>query len=700
MTENTPYNFDIRIERVGKQFRTRVQSPAGESSGLFDTDPTSLNLEDFILKARQTASDSPDKDAIEQFGTALYNTVFTKEIDSVFRRSWEKARVEMRELRIRLRFDVPEFQTIPWEYLYHPDLEQFLALSNDTPLIRYIDLDRAIEPLTVRPPLKILVMISSPEGFPKLDVEKQWQGLNKALGPMIKRGLVELHRLEKPTLDQLQEALQEDNYHVFHYIGHGKYFEKSKEGKLLLEDDEGKGKAYSGDDLKTFLLDQENLRLVILSACEGARTSSEDPYSGVAQTLVLQGIPAVIAMQFEIFEDAAIKFSKKLYETIVEDGYPVEAAVSEARKAISLEGNKTEWGIPVLFTRSPDNVLFNKPDQEQPAGASAEKEPLSTSSSKPLLSTLGVNPKTLYLALIVIAVIVASITGVNIYRSKAEENTAATSTAFANGTATSVRAEALTTTADAISNIAAQGAQIVVANQTASAGTRIAAETATAADLTRNAPTNTSAITPSPTPITPSLSCLDGWTAISDDESLTIPDTRGDCPVAGYSQLGILPSNDKLIFRLDNFDKQGIYGLSAHIPYDVTIELQIDLTYMIQGEFWVALSNFPRPEKSMLVMAIQNLRDSTGDVRVYLNQSDTHIDSASGKALGSGPPYRYTFSFTTNGSEVRTRINSVNFRKQAFNMPQYLFLGFRNKSTLGYVALEVTVSNLKITENK
>ena len=211
MTENTPYNFDIRIERVGKQFRTRVQSPAGESSGLFDTDPTSLNLEDFILKARQTASDSPDKDAIEQFGTALYNTVFTKEIDSVFRRSWEKARAEMRELRIRLRFDVPEFQTIPWEYLYHPDLEQFLALSNDTPLIRYIDLDRAIEPLTVQPPLKILVMISSPEGFPKLDVEKQWQGLNKALGPMIKRGLVELHRLEKPTLDQLQEALQEDN---------------------------------------------------------------------------------------------------------------------------------------------------------------------------------------------------------------------------------------------------------------------------------------------------------------------------------------------------------------------------------------------------------------------------------------------------------------------------------------------------------
>jgi hypothetical protein len=302
--------------------------------------------------------------------------------------------------------------------------------------------------------------------------------------------------------------------------------------------------------------------------------------------------------------------------------------------------------------------------------------------------------------LIVIAVLAASIAGVNIFNSKAEENEATISTAIANSTATSVRADALTTTADAISNIAAQGAETAVANQTAAAGTRVAAETATAADLTGNAPTNPPLAPSSPTPITPSLSCLNRWTAISDDESLTVPDTRSDCASAGYSGLGIFPSNDNLIFRLDNFDKQGIFGISTQIPFDAAIELQVDVTYMIQGEFWVALSNFPRPEKSMLVMAIQNLRESTGDVRVYLNQSDTRIDSASGKTLGSGPPYRYTFSFTTNGSEVRTRINSVNFRKQAFNMPQYLFLGFRNKSTLGYVALEVTISNLKITENK
>ena len=40
--------------------------------------------------------------------------------------------------------------------------------------------------------------------------------------------------------------------------------------------------------------DQDKLRLVVLNACEGARQSPADPFGGVAQSLVAQGIPAVI----------------------------------------------------------------------------------------------------------------------------------------------------------------------------------------------------------------------------------------------------------------------------------------------------------------------------------------------------------------------------------------------------------------------
>jgi hypothetical protein len=101
---------------------------------------------------------------------------------------------------------------------------------------------------------------------------------------------------------------------------------------------------------------------------------------GVA-TLVRQGIPAGLAMQFEIFEDAAITLAQEFYGAIA-DGYPVDAALSEARKAIFAANNDVEWGTPVLFMRIPNGVLFRpqtrrkKPPGSQPNSASRKKPPV------------------------------------------------------------------------------------------------------------------------------------------------------------------------------------------------------------------------------------------------------------------------------------------------------------------------------------
>jgi CHAT domain-containing protein len=77
--------------------------------------------------------------------------------------------------------------------------------------------------------------------------------------------------------------------------------------------------------LAQLLSDYRTLRLDVLNSCEGARTGLTDRYAGTAQTLVQQGVPAVIAMQFEITDQAAIDFSNTFYAAIA-DGYPVEAA--------------------------------------------------------------------------------------------------------------------------------------------------------------------------------------------------------------------------------------------------------------------------------------------------------------------------------------------------------------------------------------
>ena len=106
------------------------------------------------------------------------------------------------------------------------------------------------------------------------------------------------------------------------------------------------------------LADQDVLRLVVLNSCEGARTTLTDPFAGVATTLIHLGVPAVVAMQFEISDEAAILFAEELYTNLIGRQDPIDAAVAEARKAIYSEVDKVEWATPVLFVRDPDVELF------------------------------------------------------------------------------------------------------------------------------------------------------------------------------------------------------------------------------------------------------------------------------------------------------------------------------------------------------
>ena len=380
MNERNYINFDLVIEQMGDKYRARViNSPAGQASVEFDSLFSPLELENFVLRMGRPQRgmrriDSTEMATIKTFGTRLFRTVFNDEVYACYLRSIDNTLNQNKGLRIRLRINVPELHDLPWEYLYNPQFDQFLALSKDPPIIRYIELPYTTRALPVKTPMKILVMISSPEGYPALDVIKEWNKLNRALKPLLDQGLVILEKLENPTLSALQKRLRREQVHIFHYIGHGKYFEDKQDGMLLLEDENQRGRPTSGQHLGAILHDHHHLRLVILNACEGARTSAEDPYAGVAQTLVRQGIPAVLAMQFEIFDDAAITLAQEFYSAIV-DGYPVDAALSEARKAIFASNNDVEWGTPVLFMRTPNGVLFRpETPAEKAARLAVERE--------------------------------------------------------------------------------------------------------------------------------------------------------------------------------------------------------------------------------------------------------------------------------------------------------------------------------------
>src|SRR5205085_11823559 len=114
----------------------------------------------------------------------------------------------------------------------------------------------------------------------------------------------------------------------------------------------------TGSVLANLLSDEQCLRLVVLNSCEGARSDDLDLFSSTAATLVRRGVAAVVAMQYEISDRAAIEFCHAFYESLV-DGFPVDAAVSEARKAIELAiENTVEWATPVLYMHAQDGQLF------------------------------------------------------------------------------------------------------------------------------------------------------------------------------------------------------------------------------------------------------------------------------------------------------------------------------------------------------
>jgi tetratricopeptide (TPR) repeat protein len=358
-------DFEIKLEKREQRYTvSAIRSPAGEAKGEFTLPFSDLELENLLLKVGRTRRGmrrigSPEWQAAKALGGKLFEAVCKGDVRGCFKSSLDKAALEDKGLRIKLRLlDTPELADLPWEYLYNRPLNRFLSLSTQTPIVRYIELPEPIRPLAVKPPLCILVMVSSPSDDGQLDVEREKANLQNALSNLEQQGMVKLEWLEEATLRALLRRLRQGRYHIFHFIGHGGFDERTQDGLLLMKDGRGRGRRISGQHLGVILHDHRTLRLAVLNACEGARSSRTDPFAGTATTLVQQGIPAVVAMQFEITDEAAIVFASEFYAAIA-DGYPVDASLSEARRAIFVTGNDVEWGTPVLYMRSPDGVLFD-----------------------------------------------------------------------------------------------------------------------------------------------------------------------------------------------------------------------------------------------------------------------------------------------------------------------------------------------------
>jgi formylglycine-generating enzyme required for sulfatase activity len=299
------------------------------------------------------------------FGKTLFEALFPGELLAAFRAS-RSTLAPGERLRLRLRLP-PALVMLPWELLYDQYSDQFLALAPDLTLVRYPEMPAASHhpgPLHIDGPLRVIAVLASPcdKDYPTLRLDRELGRLERALTLLRNRGRVQLDVIRGPgTLDQLRERLHQPA-HILHILSHGDLNPETGEGELLFEDTDGAAEPINAELLRWYLERQRGqMQLVTLNACLGALPVGDDPFSSVGLALIRSGVPAVVAMQFEITEDTAAELTRVLYAELAA-GTPIDRALSEARLHIfGRYRTRLDWAIPVLFSRTETGELFTFP---------------------------------------------------------------------------------------------------------------------------------------------------------------------------------------------------------------------------------------------------------------------------------------------------------------------------------------------------
>jgi hypothetical protein len=214
------------------------------------------------------------------------------------------------------------------------------------------------------------------EGYRPLQLKRERQVLEQALRSFDVDGVtIEWEPfLEAATLDDLTQALQK-GADLFHFAGHGRFKEHDVDAQtgeavgtgqlVLVKDKESQApRLLAAADLAV-RLQAAGVRLVLLGACESGRRDGVSAWTAIAPALVERGTPAVVAMQYEVLDGAAVSFSQMFYASLAA-GLSVDEAVSAARLAmLGAEIGNMEWGVPVLYMRSSDGVLFPRPAERE-----------------------------------------------------------------------------------------------------------------------------------------------------------------------------------------------------------------------------------------------------------------------------------------------------------------------------------------------
>ena len=293
----------------------------------------------------------PGTEALERWGATLFETLLPGEA----RRLWDAARGAAGGGTTDVVFTslLDWVADKPWELAFDPHRRAWLAATEATFTRNVV----TSIPCEARPPrkgpLSIVVAAAQPAGYAALSWEAEAESIRAALAPLAARGLARVRVERAVTVEALHRLVADGPCDVLHFVGHGTWDAARRSGAILLETTSGSVAPLEAPALRA-LLGGRGLALVVLNACQSARGSRGDLARGVAPALVQAGVPAVVANQFSVLDEAALVFARELYRSLAL-GRPLGDAAREARLAVRCDPacGPVDWAVPAVYARDP-----------------------------------------------------------------------------------------------------------------------------------------------------------------------------------------------------------------------------------------------------------------------------------------------------------------------------------------------------------
>ncbi|TCO62173.1 CHAT domain-containing protein [Actinocrispum wychmicini] len=310
------------------------------------------------------------RERLRELGERLFATLFPDPLANCLFDSAHRAEKDGRRLRIRFEL-APELGDLPMEILRPPPPHRWLVGHASLSLTRTVQgagLAPGRLPTAASRPEKFRVVAVAAGRWrdastePRLDLDAEMEALRAELAAGARPAAVALEplgwsptgrRINRPTVGNLRAALAKhaEMPTVVVIVGHGTGGDGTRGGRVFLENSDGTRDSIAGERLATELAAAPNLRLVVLNLCAGADNgSAADPGSAVADELIARGIPAVVAMQADVSDSAAKRFTPTLLAALAANRSLDEAVAAARQDLVNPEDETTvEWATPVLM---------------------------------------------------------------------------------------------------------------------------------------------------------------------------------------------------------------------------------------------------------------------------------------------------------------------------------------------------------------